>query len=411
MSKSFAFVTFFLVAIGILASVHWYFWVRLVRDTVLPQPWRPIASYCLLFLGASMPLGLFLQRALPFRLGRLLAAPLLAWLGMMLLLLTLLLFSEVVRLVLAVGARILVVMGHPGCWNHLRSLWFGRILAGTAVLVAMIASAWAVRTALRPPQLWTVEIPLARLPSTLDGFTIVQLSDLHIGSAWNDHLLEEVVPRVNALEPDLVVITGDLVDGPASDLRQVTLPLAKLHARHGVYFVTGNHEHYSGLDEWLVELKRLGVRVLRNERTTIDTGIDTGAAEGSFDLAGVDDPAGQRWSKERSSGLEVAIAGRDESRLLVLLAHQPGEFTKAAKMGVDLQLSGHTHGGQIWPWNKVVRLSGQPCSAGLLRKNDSVLYVSSGTGFWGPPMRLFTSAEITRLILRRGSQVGTAVAK
>src|SRR5262249_19545378 len=181
------------------------------------------------------------------------------------------------------------------------------------------------------------------------------------------------------------------VDGSVSELGNAVAPLADLKSRHGVYFVTGNHEFYSGAESWCGELARLGVRVLRNEHVSI--GGDAG-----FDLAGIDDPAAHRFGG--GSDVARAVQGRDASRELVLLAHQPRAAFEADRHGVGLQLSGHTHGGQIWPWKYFVYLQ-QPIVAGLARARDTWIYVSCGTGYWGPPMRLAAPPEITRVVLTR----------
>ncbi|HSO00071.1 MAG TPA: metallophosphoesterase, partial [Candidatus Nanopelagicales bacterium] len=224
---------------------------------------------------------------------------------------------------------------------------------------------------------------------------IVQLTDVHIGPTIGREWLEGIVARVNELEPDLVAITGDLVDGRVADLREHTAPLAKLRAKHGVYFVTGNHEYYSGADEWIEELSRLGVRVLRNERVTIGEGAD------SFDLAGVDDWKAGGFGGGHGPDLKRALAGRDPGREVVLLAHQPKQVVQAAEMGVGLQLSGHTHGGQIFPWGYFVRLD-QPHVQGLGQHGETQIYVSRGTGYWGPPMRVGAPPEITLVELEAG---------
>jgi uncharacterized protein len=180
------------------------------------------------------------------------------------------------------------------------------------------------------------------------------------------------------------------VDGSVSELREHIAPLAKLRARYGVYFVTGNHEYYSGADAWCAELERIGIRVLRNERVTIG---ENGA---SFDLAGIDDHSA--FGGDHGADLPRAVRGRDPTRELVLLAHQPRAIFDAVRHGVGLQLSGHTHGGQIWPWNYFVRLQ-QPVVSGLRRFGETWLFVSNGTGYWGPPMRLLAPAEITQIRL------------
>jgi predicted MPP superfamily phosphohydrolase len=200
------------------------------------------------------------------------------------------------------------------------------------------------------------------------------------------------VAQVNALEPDVVAITGDLVDGSVPRLAPHVAPLGRLRARHGVFFVTGNHEYYSGAEEWCAHLAELGVRVLRNERVRIGTD-----GEG-YDLAGVDDFAGRHFGRGHGADFGRALAGRDESREVVLLAHQPRAVVEAERAGVGLTISGHTHGGQIWPFNFLVRLQ-QPVTSGLARFGRSLIYVSNGTGYWGPPMRLGSPAEITQLVL------------
>jgi uncharacterized protein len=193
---------------------------------------------------------------------------------------------------------------------------------------------------------------------------------------------------VNALQPDLIAIVGDLVDGSVDELAQSAAPLAALVAKHGAFFVTGNHEYYSGALAWLAHLRTLGIRTLENERVAIAEGLD---------LAGTNDLAGR--SAGHGPNLDQALANRDASRALVLLAHQPKTFLEAAGKDVDLQLSGHTHGGQIWPFGFLVRWQ-QGFLAGLSRVGRSQLYVSRGTGYWGPPMRLGAPAEITRVVLR-----------
>ena len=215
----------------------------------------------------------------------------------------------------------------------------------------------------------------------------MQITDLHIGPLLRKEWVEGVVERVRALKPDVVAITGDLVDGTVDELREHVAPLARLaEAPRGVYFSTGNHEYYSGVDEWLQYLPSLGIRPLSNERVQIAPGLD---------IAGIHDPTGRgRYAPD----LGRALDGRDARTPVVLLAHQPRQFREAARSGVALTLSGHTHGGQIWPFSWLVALV-QPYIAGLHRRGDAQLYVSRGTGFWGPPMRVFAPAEIAVLRL------------
>jgi hypothetical protein len=238
-----------------------------------------------------------------------------------------------------------------------------------------------------------VEVELRRGPRALDGLRIAQISDVHVGSLLGRRFAASLVERVNALDADLVAVTGDLVDGSVHHLADDVAPLRGLRGRHGVFFVTGNHDHYSGADEWVEMASSLGMRVLRNERVAIET---RGAV---FDLAGVEDHHAHLVSGTHAEDLPAALSGRDPARPVVLLAHDPSTFKQASRLGVDLQLSGHTHGGQIFPFGLLVRLA-IPFVAGLYTRGASRLYVSRGTGFWGPPMRLLAPAEITELVLR-----------
>jgi predicted MPP superfamily phosphohydrolase len=222
------------------------------------------------------------------------------------------------------------------------------------------------------------------------------LSDIHIGPILGRSFAEHLVARVNDRRPDLIAITGDLVDGGVAQLADEVAPFAGLRAPHGVYFVTGNHDHYSGAHSWCDRATELGMTVLRNRRVPIAHG------EGEFDLVGVDDHRGNHIGDDGREDLAAALEGRDPSRPAVLLAHDPSTFKRACRMGIDLQLSGHTHGGQIWPFGYLVRLV-VPFVAGRYRRNGAELYVSSGTGFWGPPMRLRAPAEITEIVLRHGN--------
>jgi hypothetical protein len=234
---------------------------------------------------------------------------------------------------------------------------------------------------------------LARLPKALDGLTIAQLSDVHIGPSLGSRFLKDVVRTVNELSPDLVAITGDLVDGSVEQLGGIVAELANLQSRHGTFFVTGNHEYYSGAQSWCDELSSLGIRVLRNERVAIEQDGH------GFDLAGIDDAQAARFGNGHGADLGRAILGRDPTRELVLLAHQPKAVVEAQEHGVGLQLSGHTHGGQLWPFNWLVKLQ-QPVVAGLEMIGKTWIYVSCGTGYWGPPMRLGAPAEVTQIVLR-----------
>jgi predicted MPP superfamily phosphohydrolase len=237
----------------------------------------------------------------------------------------------------------------------------------------------------------TVAVRLANWPAELSGYTIAQISDVHVGETVGRGFVESIVRLTNAEDPDMNVITGDLVDGRVEDLASLVAPLACLRARDGVWFVTGNHEYYSGAPAWIEHLRSLGIGVLRNDRVPI-------RGEGGFDLAGTDDYASRAFGPGRGQDIPGALAGRDPRRAVVLLAHQPRSFTEASALVVDLQLSGHTHGGQIFPMHYLTGLF-TPYLAGLHRRGDSMIYVSRGAGYWGPPMRLGAPPEITRIVL------------
>jgi len=378
-------VLLLLVAASLLVGAHWYLAQRLVLEPGLAPPWRGVLLGVVAGLGASLVLQPLAERGPAPRLARLLAWPAAVWMGLVFLLLVLLGVSDAALWLL--GSAALAASGAADA----EASAAGARAAGV-VAIALVAAAWGLRSALRPPQLRRVEIALARWPKALDGFRIVQISDVHIGPLLGRRFSEQLVARVNALAPDLVAITGDLVDGAVRRLAADVEPFARLGARHGVFFVTGNHDHYSDADAWAEHVAGLGLRVLRNERVCIRAG---GAA---FDLIGVDDHRGD-WVGGGGEDLPKALHGRDAARPAVLLAHDPSTFKRASALGVDLQISGHTHGGQIWPFGALVRLV-IPFVAGRYRRNGAELYVSRGAGFWGPPMRLFAPAEIGELVLR-----------
>lgn len=389
------FVIFLSVFALVVGGIHYYLWYRLVRSADLGPTLQRAGGWALAVLAASIPVGAFIINTTSRSVGSVVAAIVYTWLGLAVILFFLLVPAEILRIGARVGASL---TDQP--FDESRRTLVARLLAGAVGVIGLGLGGVGLASALGEVAVRPVRVRLRRLPEGLAGFKIVQLTDVHIGPTIGRGWLEGIVARVNALEPDLVVITGDLVDGSVAELREHTAPLAGLKAKRGVYFVTGNHEYYSGVNEWVAELGRLGVRVLRNERVTIGEGAE------SFDLAGVDDWASKRFGGGHGPDLERALAGRDPGRELILLAHQPKQFAEAVAMGVGLQLSGHTHGGQIWPWGYFVRLD-QPHVQGLSREGEAQIYVSRGTGYWGPPMRVGAPPEITLVELaREGAQEG-----
>ena len=274
----------------------------------------------------------------------------------------------------------------------------------TAIAVPLLATATSVVgffNARRTAPVKRVDVPIKGLPAAFHGFTIAQLSDLHVGPTIRRGYIQRIVDRVNKLEADAIAITGDLVDGTVAALQQHIAPLAGLQARHGTFVVTGNHEYYAGAHAWIDELRRLGLKVLMNEHVLLGAS-GSGAAQNDEEmdnatlvLAGVTDFHAAHFDAAHASSPEAALAGAPSGATTrVLLAHQPRSAPAAAAAGFQLQLSGHTHGGQFFPWNLFVPLQ-QPFTAGLHALGDMWVYTSRGTGYWGPPKRFGAPSEIT----------------
>ena len=271
--------------------------------------------------------------------------------------------------------------------------------SATAVpILGLLVTAWGFWNARRTARVVRVDVPIAGLPAALHGFTVAQISDIHVGPTIKHAYLARIVARVNALGADMVAITGDLVDGRVTDLQRHVQPLATLKSTHGTFFVTGNHEYYSGAHAWIDELRRLGLTVLMNEHVVLNH-VKPGHAAAGMVVAGVADYGAHHFDKTHRSDPVAAMRGAPvDAPLRMLLAHQPRSAHAASDAGFDLQLSGHTHGGQFWPWNHFVQFQ-QPFTAGLNKLKDLWVYTNSGTGYWGPPKRFGVPSEITHLRL------------
>jgi predicted MPP superfamily phosphohydrolase len=290
----------------------------------------------------------------------------------------------------------------PGDW--------ARWLPWSAAAVPIMATATSLigfLNARRTAGVVRVEVPIRNLPAALSGFTIAQLSDIHVGPTIKRGYIQRIVDAVNALGADMVAITGDLVDGTVAELRDHIAPLRDLRTKHGTFVVTGNHEYYAGANAWIDELRRLGLCVLLNEHVVLQTRNVKGAQtdeeilESALVVAGVTDYTAVHFDATHASDPQRAVYGAPPLvHTRVLLAHQPRSAPAAAEAGYHLQLSGHTHGGQFFPWNLFVPLQ-QPFTAGLHKLREMWVYTSRGTGYWGPPKRFGAPSEITLLTLVR----------
>lgn len=385
-------IFFLLIVLVLLPAMHIYLWRRLIRDTMSPGRGRRIATAVLVTLVVVMLAAILLGTRTPPDVARWYAWPGYLWLALFYYLLLALLVLEVPRLALRrwVTAGDEAAAADPPAGPTRR-----QVLARGSALVAGVAATGLVgygsTVALGPPRVNRVPIALRKLDPRAVGCRIALISDLHLGPILGRPFTQRAVDLINAAEVDLVAIVGDLVDGTVANLTDATAPLESLRSTHGTFFVTGNHEYYTGYQEWVDYLPGLGITVLRNAHTTITH------HGGRFDLAGINDATGYQWQDAGDVG--AAVAGRDPERAVVLLAHQPVDLRHAVDHDVDLMLAGHTHGGQLTPFELLVGAQ-QGAVAGLYRQRNTTLYVTRGAGFWGPPVRVGAPPDITIVELR-----------
>ncbi|MFI2375163.1 metallophosphoesterase [Streptomyces sp. NPDC018964] len=423
------FVLIALLVVAVLVTGNWYVWRRLFRDTT-EGPGAVRRAGAVLFVGGwALTVGAFVagRGGAPFWLKQVLAWPGYLWLALALYLLLAVLAGELVRPVLRrilerragaseeavpVPARPEPIAAGQGAGRGpdsgtdggtdgdgpaadsaapgpretpaapSRRLFVSRVVGGAAAAAAVGTVGYGTYGVLRGPRVKRVTVPLAKLPRAAHGYRIAVVSDIHLGPVLGRGFAQKVVDTVNSTQADLIAVVGDLVDGSVKDLGPAAAPLAQLRARHGSFFVTGNHEYFSGAEQWVEEVRRLGLNPLENARTELP----------HFDLAGVNDVSGE--DEGQGPDYAKALGDRDRGRACVLLAHQPVQIHDAVDHGVDLQLSGHTHGGQLFPGNLVAGLA-NPTLAGLERYGDTQLYVSRGAGAWGPPTRVGAPSDIT----------------
>ncbi|MGC5394237.1 metallophosphoesterase [Streptomyces sp. DT20] len=423
------FVLLAVVALALLVAVHRYVWRRFVGDTTAAgsrlRRAGTVAAYVLPLLSVGALVSG--RSGVPFWLQQVLAWPGYLWLAALLYLTLALLVGEAVRpLLRRLLARRATTAGagtdpartpeteqtaeaartpeteragaarsdtrtaappappssQAAAASASRRLFVARAVGGAAAVAGLGTVGYGTYGVLRGPRVKRATIPLARLPRSAHGFRIAVVSDIHLGPILGRAHTQRIVDTVNRTQPDLIAVVGDLVDGSVADLGPAAEPLAGLRSRHGAFFVTGNHEYYSGAAQWVDHVRELGMHPLENARVEID----------GFDLAGVNDIGGE--SEGQGPDFGRALGDRDRSRAAVLMAHQPVLIDEAVAHGVDLQLSGHTHGGQLWPGNYIAELS-NPTVAGLERYGDTQLYVTRGAGAWGPPVRVGAPSDIT----------------
>jgi hypothetical protein len=380
-----------LIGLGAVLG-HLYLYRRLVRHLLHGRLPRLLALAVLVLMTCVLGFRRTVLDRLPESMAGLVTMATYTWMGVALCLVLALVALDLGRAVFALVRRVRpVVPAVPTVDEDRRRLLTLTLARGVVVAGGGMAT-YGTWRAFSPPVVTELAVKVPKLPRALDGLSIVQLTDIHVGHFIQRRYMDALVQQTNALRPDLIAITGDLVDGDVPTLGGHVAALRNLQSRYGSFFVTGNHDYYSGDEEWTEFLQSLGIDVLRNRRVRI------GDAGGSLDLVGVDDWSGGRRRNKKGYDLDQALAGHDAERATVLLAHQPANFKAAAERGVDLQISGHTHGGQLMPMTFFIGLAWEH-AAGLYRHADSHIYVSRGCGFWGPPMRVGSPPEIVKLVL------------
>ena len=375
------FFIFFSLVTSIYAGAHYYLYTWLGRSAEPSKMIRRTAAIVFVFLVISFPASRILSWRDFNAFSYLLMLVSSVWMGLVLYLFIFALASDLFLILIGIFRLKSRLLGK----TPLRAKRY--FLTGIVVIVFLIGGFSLYEAG--NIRITELEIPLAELPPELDGFTIAQISDFHFGVLNNTPKLEKAVTLANSLNADLIFITGDLVDESVAHMEEMAGPLAKLRSKGGVYAITGNHDYYAGVNRATGIMKEAGIAVLRNELKILPGGLQ---------LLGIDDPTGVRRMGEKGEDFMSLIARVDPSRPSILLYHQPIQFEKAAQAGIGLQLSGHTHGGQLYP---IIHISRQiyPWTPGLHRLGKSFLYVSKGTGTWGPPMRFLAPPEIVRIKL------------
>ncbi len=400
------FIIFFLIVFIVLTVGYTYVGRRLITASKLRKPWNKLAWALLIILAILPPLTIGLEISGYEKLSDSLAWVSYVSVGFMSFLFTLLIARDIAWVITKAVRKILSLFHRevkpstvsddppdPGRRTMLVQSMNLAVIGAAAGLTA-----YGVFEARRRPAIKEITVPVVDLPEAFSGFRIVQITDIHAGLTVKRDFIETIVEMVNELSPDIIAFTGDLADGSVAHLRKDVEPLKRMRAKYGTYFVTGNHEYYSGVEQWVEEAARLGMKVLLNSHDILRLG------DSNMLIAGVTDVTGGGFLQSHISDPAASVANAPQSNVKILLAHQPKSIYSALPFGFDLQISGHTHGGQFFPWNFAAAI-GQPYLAGLHDHKGTWIYVSRGTGYWGPPVRLGTRSEITVLTLAKDVRV------
>lgn len=381
------YVVFGVVTLALIGLISWYFYARLVRAAGVQPRWYWLAL--IVFWVCAGPLAMIFRGIYGYNTATILAV----WIGWTLTGLLYLVLSF-----LALRDVGLLLFGWMRSYqdNPLdadkRALFVRGSNAAIGVVTTVVA-ANGIRAARRTAAIVDVEVPVAGLPPSLSDLKIVQISDIHIGDTAGREYLSRIIDRVMGVSPDIVFITGDLIDGRVREIGDLLDPLDRLNAPLGVYYITGNHEYYFDAEAWVREVQTHGITTLVNEHVVIPYRGQR------LVVGGIPDHDGGQFIASHRPDVGKTFEGAPEAAVRILLAHQPRSYPLAEGHAVDLQLSGHTHGGQIWPFGLLVPLQ-QYFSSGLHPVHDDRwIYISRGTGYWGPPIRVGAPSEITRIQL------------
>jgi hypothetical protein len=362
---------FFIIFTLIYGGAHLYIWSRLVGPLGITGVSLRLLQGLFILLFLSFPLihiAFRHQNGLAVTAATMVSS---VWMGMVVYFVLVTLASDLLRLII------------------FRAVFDGRAVSAVITTIVVAITVYGLVEA-RSIGITRLQVRMPNLPSNIEGLRIAQISDVHMGRIIRGSRLERIVTMVNDLHPDLIVITGDLVDAEALHMEDMVHPLRRLRSKYGVFAVPGNHEYFAGIDQSQAFMEEAGVTMLRNHWVTISGGLQ---------LVGRDDPAGAWVAGEKIPSLEEIMRGTDRSKPTILLYHTPATtFEELQSRGIQLQLSGHTHKGQLWPFNYIVKLI-YKMPYGRFTSGDTTVYVSRGTGTWGPPMRVGARPEITLITL------------